>query len=376
MLCGIGWRVHENVAATHFAELRNLCDEAGDKSSLAVGMAGLTLEQMFIDGRLTDAANLAAELMTLLESIGDDRLTVNLTFAAMHTAEEAGQWHEALRWGDNAISRAAGDRGLAGLLVGSPLAVTYGLRGLARAVLGIPGWRNDLDAAVEIASRTDPLSHALAVAYRYSAAIPMGLLRADEKARRDTEEALRVVQNSADDMAVGYGRLSRGIVLLHSESPVDWTTGVELLRQARGMSVSRQFSLADLPIIDAYLAYDRARRGDHEAGLKVLRDTADGLARDGLLTGWGVACTDLLVECLVNRGTEADLCEAEAATNRLAAEGADLRYRFLDCVVLRSRALLARAAGDVSGYREYRDGYRETAAPYYEGHLARAQAMP
>src|SRR5262249_49928247 len=39
MLCAIAWRVHANVAATHFGELRNLCGEAGDKSSLAVGMA-------------------------------------------------------------------------------------------------------------------------------------------------------------------------------------------------------------------------------------------------------------------------------------------------------------------------------------------------
>ncbi len=100
------------------------------------------------------------------------------------------------------------------MLVGSPLALTFGLRGLARAVLRVPGWRNDLDTALEVASLTDALSHALAVAYRYTAAIPMGLLRADDKALRDTEDALSVVQNSADDMAVGYGRLSLGIVLL------------------------------------------------------------------------------------------------------------------------------------------------------------------
>ncbi len=90
MLCGIGWRVHANVAATHFGELRNLCDEAGDKSSLAIGMAGLMLEQMFIDGRLTDAAHLAAELMTLLESIGDDALMVDADF--LRDAHRRGGW--------------------------------------------------------------------------------------------------------------------------------------------------------------------------------------------------------------------------------------------------------------------------------------------
>jgi hypothetical protein len=355
-----------------------LCGAAGDKSSLAVGMAGLMLEQAFVDGRLTDAAGLAAELMTLLESIGDDALTVDLSFSAVHTAEEAGQWREALRWGDNAISVATDDdHGRTGLLIGSPLAVTFGIRGLARAVAKVPGWRNDLDTALEIASHTDPLSHALAIAYRYTAAIPMGLLRADERALRDTEEALGVVQNSGDDMAVGYGRLSRGIVLLESDSGADRARGIELLRQAREMSGNRPFSAAELPIIDAYLAYEQARHGDNDGALKILRDTVDGLAGEGLLLGWGVACTNLLVECLMNRGTDSDLREAEAATERLAAAGAGHSLGFLDCMVLHARALLARAAGDESTYREHRDRYRETAAAIgYEGHLARAEAMP
>ncbi len=109
----------------------------------------------------------------------------------------------------------------------------------------------------------------------------------------------------------------------------------------------------------------------------MLRDTVDGLVSAGLLLGWGVACTNLLVDCLLSRGTESDVREAEAATERLAAAGADLRYGFLDCVVLRARALLARTIGDESAYREYRHSYRETAAAtHYEGHLARAEAMP
>ena len=350
---------------------------AGDKSSLAIGMAGLMLEQTFVDGRVTDASHLASELMTLLESIGDRRLTMELTFSAVHTAEEAGQWSEAMRWGDNAVTLVGDDHGPSGLLVGSPRAVTLGLRGLARAALGVPGWRNDLDTALQIASHTDPLSHALAVAYRYTAAIPMGLLCADDKAVGDTEEALRVVQNSADDMAVGYGRLSLGIVLLRRDSPADRDRGTELLRQAREMSINRPFSAADLPIINAHLASEQAHHGDHQGALNVLRDTVDGLAMEGLLLGWGVACTNLLVECLTNRGTEADLREAEAVTEKLAAAGTDRHYAFLDCVVLRARALLARAHGEEAAYRDYRDRYRDMATSLgFEGHMTWAEAMP
>ena len=43
MLCGIAWRVHVNVAGDRFEELRQLCTAAGDKASLAIGMAGLVV---------------------------------------------------------------------------------------------------------------------------------------------------------------------------------------------------------------------------------------------------------------------------------------------------------------------------------------------
>jgi hypothetical protein len=48
-----------------------------------------------------------------------------------------------------------------------------------------------------------------------------------------------------------------------------------------------------------------------------------------------------------------------------------------DIWLLRLRALLARAHGDEARYREYRDGYRNTAKTHEsEGHIAWAEAMP
>jgi hypothetical protein len=41
------------------------------------------------------------------------------------------------------------------------------------------------------------------------------------------------------------------------------------------------------------------------------------------------------------------------------------------------RALLARALGDETGYRNYRDRYRDMARTLgFEGHIAWAEAMP
>ena len=44
MLCANAWRVHEHVAGAQFDELRKLCTAAGDKASLAIGMAGLVMD--------------------------------------------------------------------------------------------------------------------------------------------------------------------------------------------------------------------------------------------------------------------------------------------------------------------------------------------
>jgi predicted ATPase len=46
MLCGIAWRIHANVAGDRFDELRELCTAAGDKASLAIGMAGLVMDHV------------------------------------------------------------------------------------------------------------------------------------------------------------------------------------------------------------------------------------------------------------------------------------------------------------------------------------------
>src|SRR5271166_1842759 len=66
MLCGIAWHVHMNVAGDRFEELRELCAAAGDKASLAIGMAGLVVDHSF-QGRTREASQLASEHMALIE---------------------------------------------------------------------------------------------------------------------------------------------------------------------------------------------------------------------------------------------------------------------------------------------------------------------
>ena len=48
-----------------------------------------------------------------------------------------------------------------------------------------------------------------------------------------------------------------------------------------------------------------------------------------------------------------------------------------EIMLLRLRTLLARANGDETAYRDYRDRYRDMATTLgFEGHIAWAEAMP
>jgi hypothetical protein len=82
------------------------------------------------------------------------------------------------------------------------------------------------------------------------------------------------------------------------------------------------------------------------------------------------------VEALLDRGSDGDIAEAEAAIGRLThtpTEGTVVR----DIWLLRLRALLARARGDAAAYAQLRDRYREMAKTLdFEGHIDWAEAMP
>ena len=108
-----------------------------------------------------------------------------------------------------------------------------------------------------------------------------------------------------------------------------------------------------------------------------MRATVDHLFREGRLLPWGMPATGVLVETLLDRGADSDIVEAEAAIERLGGAPADDGLIIRDIWLLRLRALLARARGDETSYRDYRDRYRAMATSLgFEGHMKRAEAMP
>jgi hypothetical protein len=376
MLCGIAWRVQVNVAGDRFEELRELCTAAGDKASLAIAMAALVIDHGF-RGRIREASRLASEAWALIESIGDATLTVGLSFPVIYAKAHSGEWHDALRWSQRAIDLADGDPSKGNLIFGSPLALAFTTRAIARYCLGRPGWPDDLRRGVEMARSADPLSYAMVVAYVYFPGIPLGALAAHDPAVREIEDVLPIVERSGDDMAsLVFARAIPGLALVHRHTEAERDRGRKLLEDASDVILRRGHNLSELRLINAYLAREMARRGDRDEAIPLMRAVVDELVREGQMLSWGIPATGVLVETLLDRGADGDVAEVEAAIDRLAAVPADDGLAIRDIWLLRLRALLARANGDEIACHDFLNRYHELAESLgYEGHIDWAVAM-
>ena len=240
LLCRHAFRVHVDISSTRFPELRELCAAAGDKWSLAIGMAGLGQEHMR-HGRMREASRLASETMALVESIGDTTLTITLSLAAIATKTETDEVADTLRLSQTVIDLADGDPTKGNIVFGSPLAMALATRGTALWALGRAGWRDDYDQALAMARSADPMSHAFVITFTYGFAIPAGVLLADDAALHDIEEALEITERSSEDFALGLARWALGIALVHRESPAERERGLAVLGQVRDMCLNGGF---------------------------------------------------------------------------------------------------------------------------------------
>ena len=376
MLCGIAWRVHAHVAGGRFEELRQLCTVGGDKASLAIGMAGLVMEHAF-QARMREASQLASEAMALLESLGDPILTVGLSFPAIYAKGESGEFCDALRWSQRVIDLADGDPSIGNFIFGSPLALAFAQRAIARYWLGRLGWRDDLHRALAMARSADPMSYAMVVGFVYFSGIPLGVLAGDDRAVGESQDALRIADRSGDDFAVAMAQVTLGLALVHGPTDAERDRGQKLLAEVSDVFLRQRYLLGELPLVNVYLAHERFRRGDRDEAISLMRAAVDHLFREGQLLEWGIPATGVLVETLLDRGADGDVVEAEAAIERLAAAPAEDGLVMRDIWLLRVRALLARAHGDADVYNQLGERYRDMARTLgFEGHIAWAEAMP
>ncbi|OBI35055.1 AAA family ATPase [Mycobacterium colombiense] len=376
MLCATdNWQIRAfDESRGRFAELRDLCVAAGDKVSLATGMSGLVTELLY-SGRSREGSRVASEQTVLLESIGDPTLTVGLAFVALATWFDAGEIGEIVRWSQTVIDLAGGDpakgAGFGGIK--SPLAVGLAFRGVSRWWLGRPGWREDLDDAVEMARNTDPATLSLIVNWTYCVAIRYGVLLADDTALRAIEDVVHTAHSAGSDIVLSFAGYTLGGVLLQRDAAADRQRGLELTVQAREWARQRIPYL--VRATEVFATRERARRGEPDAAIPAMREAVDELHEAGRI-GFGVWGIGVLVETVLERGAEGDLAEAQAAIERLANLRADQGWAIREITLLRLRALLARARGDNVAYRDLVSRYRAMAESLgFDGHIAWAQAM-
>ena len=376
MLCGIAFRVHEHVAGDRFGELRELCTAAGDKTSLAIAMAGLVIDHAY-QSRMRQASQLASEAWALIESLGDPTLTVGLSFPLVYAKAESGEWSDVLRWSQRVIDLADGDPSRGNFIVGSPLAAALTTRAIARYYLGRPGWREDLPYGLAMARGADPVSYAAVVAYVYWPGIPAGALRPDDFAMREIEDALQAAERTGDDVTLTHDRLTLGVALVHRHNDAERDRGQKLLSEVSEVLLRRDTSWA----IDRSSRCTRRVRGlGVETAMGPFRSCGPPSticsARDSCWRG-GFQRRVFWWRHLLDRASDDDVAEAEAAIERLASAPAGDRFVARDIWLLRLRALLARAHGDDAAYAHFRDRYCDMAKTLgFEGHIAWAEAMP
>ena len=375
MLCGTAWRAQTQLADARFEGLRELCTAAGDKASLAIAMAGVVVDHG-TRGRVREASQLASEAWALAESVGDATSIVGLSEPLVYAKVESGEVSDVLRWSQRVIDLADGDPSKGDFIVGSPLAVALATRGNARWCLGLPGWREDVHCALAMGRSADPVSYAIVVCYVY-AGIPLGVLGPGDSAVREIKDALEVAERSGDNVALTLAWLTLGFALVHRHTAAERDRGQKVLAEVSDRFLRAGYNLSARSVANIYLAREMARRGDRDEAIPLMRAAVDQVFREGQQPLQGTSATGVLVETLLDRGTDDDLAEAEAAIERLAAAQADEGLVMRDIWLLRLRALLARAHRDDAAYAQLRDRYRDMAKTLgFEGHIEWAEAMP
>jgi adenylate cyclase len=374
MLCATAFMAGGSMADTGYDELRQLADSTGDKTSLAMGMTGWIMA-LVIHARLREASQLASELADLLESIGNPTLTLGLLYGVVLAKYQAGDMAETLEFAERVFDLADGDLHKGNLIISSPLAGAFLLRGCTRCCLGDQRWRGDVGKAATIVRALDGRMRALGSLIRCGLTINNGVLVPDAMAEQETAELLEITERSADRYALNCAQYVRGITLVARYGP-HHAEGLALLRVVREAALQQQFTRIAATLVATHLATAEARAGNVDGAIELSRDAfEDEIASGDKLFRGRVTFT--LVEALLRRGLDTDLREAQSAIDQLAAMPIEAGFVMHEIWLLRMRALLARARGDEAAYRDYRDRYLDMARTLaFEGHIAWAEAMP
>ena len=374
LLCATAFRTGSDFDDATFEETCRLATVLGDKVSLAMAMSGRTVTLMF-GGRYRECSQVAAELVALLESIGDPTWELALFYGAVSANLVNGEVAAASHMVQRVIDLADGDFSMGASVIESPLTLAVMFQATLRLCLGADEWKADLEHAVTLVGELLPIGQPDVLIWKYALGLA-GALKPDAAAVRETAEVLEIAQQRADDLSVWSARFLHGMMLAQ-QSASDRDRGLRMLASVREAVTQRRSISLFLPFIDIEFAKEEARHGDIDGAIGALEAI---LQQDDLPSGGGlgpqVRATEVMVELLLQRGEPADISVAREAIDRFAAVPTEPGVVVNAIALLRLRALLAQARGDEAEYQQYRDRYRAMANEIgFEGHIAMAEAM-
>jgi len=217
-----------------------------------------------------------------------------------------------------AIELAGGDATKGGkIATSSPLALAMSFRGLARWCLGITGWRDDFDQAVQMVKTAEAVTRGGVLYYTYTKSILHGVLRPGDAILHEMTEILSSAEQTGEDVAFGLAKSNVAFALLHRDGQ-SRPYALELLGQIRDIAMRQRYSRTAIPMIDVFVAQDLALKGDLDGAVELAQAVVDEEVNGGGVIFVPMA-TNALVEALLQRGTNVDIQEAQSAIDRMAS---------------------------------------------------------
>jgi adenylate cyclase len=337
---------HDDDADEQFREFREMTTNAGDMTSLAIGMAGRIISAANNDLRVPEAAELAEELNEIVDRVDCDLPTMGvILFAIAYARFSHCNFDAALEMTERIMS-------LLEHLPTMELALASSVRGgIESFTEHAESGRRHMRESYENARGLPPASQAIVWAY-WGILGAVGIYEPSEIVD-DMRENLTRAESFGDGFCIIAAQWSTGVVLLRTDKSAHGEA-IELLERARASIYKHNLFTAALPIVAADLAIDAAHKGRRDEAIIELRDCFRSHARQGFRLIAGRA-GEALVELLIERSGSDDLVEAQRVIDNPLARHPDIPA--MDLWWLRSRVLLAKAQGDAPGQAELANKY-------------------
>ena len=246
----------------HYRELRDLTQQTGDLTSLAIATAGRIQSFVFNDLRVPEAATLASELEDMASRIDCDAATMSIILNAVAGARLANcEFDSALRAVDAMLA-------LPDDVPAVELAPANAFRALIEVCLSdYERGREHLRGGTARARALPPVVNAQ-VQFLSSIIAALGMCNADDLVD-DMRDAVRRAESFGDISGIIAAQWAYGTVLLRAENGYH-DEAIDVLKRAHTSILKHNLLTLALASIGADLAIDAARNGQRDEAIDEL----------------------------------------------------------------------------------------------------------